>query len=93
MLFQFLFILNVIGLNKMNREEIINLLIKQIKSCHEQLTSARNRTPINKLYIEGFRCRLDELILLYHLIRNISFVEACKELNIDYMDVSVELKD
>lgn len=73
----------------MNREEIINLLIKRIYSCHEQLTSARNKPGMSKLYIEGLRCRLDELILLYHLIRNISFVEACKELNIDYNDVNV----
>jgi len=77
----------------MNRVKMMDLLIDRIKSCYSQLLSARSERYTDKLYVEGFRCRLDELILYYHLVRNISFIEACKELEINYKDVNVEVSE
>ncbi len=72
----------------MTKIKMMDLLIDRIKSCYEQLMGARYNRYMHKIYIEGFRCRLDELILYYHLVRDISFIEACKELKINYKDVS-----
>lgn len=78
----------------MNKVRMMDLLIDRIKHCHKQLMDARNTRYMDSVYIEGFRCRLDELILYYHLVRNISFCEACRELEINYKDVNVlEAKD
>ena len=73
----------------MNKIQIMSRLTTRIQSCYEQLMSARANRYMDEIYVEGFRCRLDELILLYHLIRNISFCEACQELGITYSDVNV----
>lgn len=72
----------------MNKVKMMDLLIDRIKSCHEQFLVAKNNQYPRTVYIEGFRCRLDELILFYHTIRDISFVEACKELEIEYEDLN-----
>lgn len=72
----------------MNEKDIMNRLDDRIMSCHASLINAR-QSRMHGLYIEGMRCRLDELILLYHIIKNITFIEACKELNIRYEDVNV----
>ena len=73
----------------MNKKKIMKLLKENISSCHKQLLDARSEN-FPELYIEGFRCRLDELLLLYHLIENKSFVDACKDLKINYRDVNVK---
>ncbi|KKN67000.1 hypothetical protein LCGC14_0465540 [marine sediment metagenome] len=74
----------------MNKEEIINLLKSRIKTCYRDLLFARSQKGYRKDWIEGFRSRLDELILVYHQIYDISFVDACEELNINYKDVNTE---
>lgn len=68
----------------MNKIKMMDLLIGRIKSCYEEFLVAKIQRYPKTVYIEGYRCRLDELILYYHIIRNISFVEACKELDIEY---------
>lgn len=73
----------------MNETQIMCRLTTRIQSCYEQLMEAKASRYMDKIYVEGFRCRLDELILLYHLIMNISFCEACQELGIIYSDVNV----
>ncbi len=57
---------------------VIELLRNRIKSCHIQLMDGKRVKGFPKEYVEGFRCRLDELLLLWHLQHDISFVEACK---------------
>ena len=76
----------------MNKIEIIKLLEERIKSCNKQLQQARHGF-LDKLYNEGFRCRLDELILLHQMIENQSFMESCKKLNIKYEDVNFYAKE
>lgn len=71
----------------MNKKEIMKLLKKRIEICYHDLLSAR-QNKFKAIYIEGFRSRLDELILMYHLIEDISFVEACKELGINYKEIN-----
>ncbi len=71
--------------------DMIELLRERIKSCHEQLMSARQVRDFPKEYIEGFRCRLDELLLLWHLHHDISFIESCKDLGIKYVDVNIDI--
>ena len=73
----------------MKKIKMMERLIDRIKSCHKQLMSAKANRYIDKIYVEGFRCRLDELILYYMLVRDVSFCEACKELDINYNDVDV----
>ena len=73
----------------MNKIKMMDLLIDRIKHCHKQLMSSKNNMFSNDKFTEGFRCRLDELILYYHLVRGISFCEACKELEIPYKHVNV----
>ncbi len=73
----------------MRSRDMMSLLKNRIDSCYKQLLSARNDRYMDSVYIEGFRCRLDELILHYHLVRDISFCEACEELKIPYKDVNV----
>lgn len=78
----------------MDRTDMMKLLINRIEHCYKQLVQARTISRHSgKEYVEGLRCRLDELILYYHLVRNISFVEACNELNIDYHEVNMEDKE
>lgn len=73
----------------MNETQIMSRLTTRIQSCYEQLMEAKANRYTDKIYVEGFRCRLDELILLYHLIMDIYFCEACQELGILYSDVNV----
>ena len=75
--------------DEMDSLNMLNLLGSRIKYCHKQLLNSRAHPPAKVLFIEGFRCRLDEMILYYHLVRDISFCEACKELDINYEDVNV----
>ncbi len=77
----------------MNKIKMMDLLIDRIKHCHKQLQQSRAHPPAKVLFIEGFRCRLDEMILYYHLVRGVSFCEACKELDINYEDVNVSEGD
>lgn len=72
----------------MNKKEIMKMLCSRIGSCLGSLISAREEN-FSKIHIEGFRCRLDELILVYQIIRHISFLEACEELGVNYKDVNV----
>ena len=74
----------------MEKCEIINLLKSRIKSCYENLQFAKDQKGYRKDWTEGFRCRVDELILMYQEIQGISFVDACKELNINYQDINVQ---
>ena len=71
------------------RSQILKRMKQRIASCYDDLLESRIR-KLPKLYIEGFRCRLDELLLLYHLIEDITFVEACKSLGIKYEDVNIQ---
>lgn len=77
----------------MNRIDIMDRLLDRIKSCNKDLIWAKSIKK-NPIYIENFRSRLDELILFYvHIIsREISFMDACKELGIKYEDVNTEFK-
>lgn len=70
----------------MNKKEIISMLSNRIFSCHKDLLYSRN---VKNPYAEGFRTRLDELLLMWHQIHNISFIDACKEFDIKYEDVDV----
>lgn len=67
----------------------MDLLKHRIKTCYHNLLIAKSE-KYSELYIEGFRSRLDELLLLYHLTKKITFIEACKELNIKYEDVNAQ---
>ncbi len=67
----------------------MELLIRRIHRCYKQLLKSRAHPPERGIFIEGYRCRLDELLLYYSSIRGISFCEVCKELNIPYADVNV----
>lgn len=77
----------------MKEEEIITFLEQRIKSCHKDLLFAKSQKGYRKDWIEGFRCRLDELILLYHEILDMNFYEACEELGIKREDVEVPNSD
>ena len=78
----------------MNKKEIMKLLEGRIESCFQQLLEARNNKYMEK-YIEGFRCRLDELLLLYQTIEDKSFIDVCKdfEINYEYMNYQKEAKE
>ena len=67
--------------------KIVKLIRERIRVCYADLLFAKSQSKYRKDYIEGFRNRLDELILIWHEIHNISFVDACKELNVEYKDV------
>ncbi|KKM60212.1 hypothetical protein LCGC14_1544190 [marine sediment metagenome] len=73
----------------MNKKEVMKLLKSRIESCYDSLLNSRAEI-FPELYIEGFRCRLDELLLLHHLIEGKTFVETCNELGIKYQDVNVQ---
>ena len=68
-------------------DKIIERIIERVLSCYLDLKLARN-VSCCPIYIEGFRCRLDELLLLYSNSMNISFIEACSELEVKYRDVN-----
>ncbi len=70
----------------MNKKEIIKYLEKRIAECYQDLLSSRSKKYM-QVFAEGYRSRLDELLLTYHQIKNISFLECCKELGIKYKDV------
>lgn len=72
----------------MNKIEIMKMLRTRIKSCYRQLLISRNKN-YPELYIEGFRSRLDELLLIYHIIKDKTFINVCKELKINYNDVNI----
>lgn len=78
--------------NKMNKKDIMTMLKQRIGTCYEDLLYARSH-KFKELYIEGFRNRLDELILMYHRIQNISFMEACKKLLVNYKDVDSKSRE
>ncbi len=69
------------------REEFYKLLEENIKRNYESLLYTRGMHNHNEIWAEGFRNRVDELILIWHIIKDISFVDACKELNIKYQDL------
>ncbi len=68
----------------MNKKEIMKMLKARIKNCYGDLIYFRRQRPKDKLHTEGFRSRLDELLLTYHTIEGISFVEACKDCGVEY---------
>ena len=70
----------------MDKKEIIKYLKKRIESCYRSLLESVDNKFMKK-YIEGYRSRLDELILVYQHIKDISFVDACKELEVEYSDL------
>ncbi len=70
----------------MRTKEIMDWLKNRIQTCYESLKSSRTER-FSELHIEGFRSRLDELILFYQQINGISFIDACKKLNINYEEV------
>ena len=73
----------------MNKKEIMRLIKREIATCYKDLLSARfHNHP--KEYAECFRCRLDELILLYQKVTKQSFVKACEELKVKYKDVDIQ---
>ncbi len=69
------------------KSEPIKLLKERIKICHKDLLFAKSQKGYRKDWIEGFRSRLDELLLVWHELHNISFIDACKEFGIRYHDV------
>lgn len=74
----------------MNKKEIVEMVEQKISSCRDSLTTARTEN-FPKLYIEGFRSRLDELILLYQQIKDVSFNQACFMLGVNKMEISQEV--
>ena len=74
----------------MDKKEILELLEGSINRCYLQLKSARSQKGFREDWIEGFRSRLDELLLLWHQIHNISFVKSCEFFKIDYKEVCTE---
>ena len=73
----------------MNKKKMMKLLRGRIDSCYIQLLSSRiGKHP--ELYVEGFRCRLDELLLFYHLVEGKTFMEVCEELGVKYSDVDIQ---
>lgn len=75
---------------KVKKSEIIDFIAFRIKSAYNDLQFAKRNVPNRQDWIEGFRCRIDELLLIWHEIHNISFVDACKEFKIDYKEVNTE---
>jgi len=71
-------------------KELAKLIKSRIKTCHGDLLFSRDLEGYRKDWIEGFRSRLDELILIWHEIYGIDFITACKELGINYKDVNTE---
>ena len=71
------------------RFQIIKRMKQRIASCYDSLLKSRAKN-FPELYTEGFRCRLDELLLLYHLTEDITLVEACRNLGIKYEDVNIQ---
>ncbi len=71
----------------MEKETITKLLRSRIKSNYRDLLFTRNNLAKRKDWIEGYRSRLDELLLLWHEIHDISFIQACDEFEIKYKDV------
>jgi len=68
----------------MNKKELMKMLKEKIDSCYRQLQDARR---LKSPYVEGFRCRLDELLLFYSHAEHKSFMGVCEEFKIDYKDV------
>jgi len=81
---------NIDSQNQSEDGQIIKLLKERIKSCHKDLMFAKNQKRYRKDWIEGFRSRLDELLLIWHELHNISFIDSCEEFNINYKDVDTE---
>lgn len=75
-------------LNEMKKEEIKELLRKRIRVCYEDLLYFRNQ-KYGKETIEAFRNILDKLILFYSDRYEISFIDACKELGVNYQDTNM----
>ena len=69
-----------------NKKEILKYLKDRINSCYRDFKQSQTN-KFRKKYVEGFRSRLDELILTYQHIEEISFVNACKELKINYEEI------
>lgn len=74
----------------MNKKEIVYMIGERIQTCYKELLFARNQKGYRKDWIEGFRSRLDELLLVYHKIYNISFIDACERLGIRYEDMDAQ---
>lgn len=68
---------------------IVNFLKKRITGIHKDFLFFKVNRPEKKDWIEGYRSRLDELLLLWHEIHGISFIDACKEFHILYEDLDV----
>ena len=75
----------------MNKKEIIDRIRERIDTCYKDLLFAKNQTGkrYRTDFIEGFRSRLDELILLWDEINGTNFMYSCKELGINYKEVSI----
>ena len=69
------------------KQDILDYLVRSIRRCHKDLREARGNWA-QQDYIEGFRCRLDELLLMFEHVYEISFVEACKRFEIPYEEVN-----
>ncbi len=74
----------------MKKRDIITLLEQRINTCYKDLIFTRKKLPEKIDWIEGFRSRLDELLLIWHELHNISFVDACKEFGIKYQDIDIQ---
>jgi len=70
----------------MNKEEILELISKDINRCYRDFIYIKNN--MKKEMAEGMRNRLDELLLLWHKIHSISFIDACKMFDINYKEIS-----
>ncbi len=73
---------------ELKRKQIIELLKSRIKSNYRDLLFMKNNLKEREDWIEGFRSRLDELLLLWHEIHDISFTDACQEFGVNYEDVN-----
>lgn len=70
----------------MNRIQILKRLDERIWSCYMDLKLCRMRHN-DKSTIECFRNRLDELLLFYSYVNEITFVKSCEYFGIKYEEV------
>ena len=64
----------------MKSRDILKLLRRRIRTCHKDLLFSRNIKGYRKDWLEGIRSRLDELLLLWHEIHDVNFVDALAQI-------------
>ena len=71
----------------MSYENILGYLRDRILSCHRDMMGSIDMPIPRKLKVENFWCfysRLDELLLFYGRVLDISYVAVCRVFGINY---------